>query len=397
MREETKILQSIPVDELTGAVSVPIYQTATFVHELPGVTKGFDYSRTNNPTRLALENILAELEGGHSGYAFASGVAAMDAVIKLLKSGDEIVAVDDIYGGTYRLFNQIYEQFGVKVTYVDTTDLENIRAAITPKTKFIWLETPTNPTLRISDISAVVEIAHGAGALLVVDNTFASPVLQKPIQSGADIVVHSTTKYLNGHSDVIGGAVIVNSEELGEKIKFIQNATGAILGPFDSWLTIRGIETLALRMERISENALKVARFLEQHEAVEKVYYPGLESHPNHELAKSQQKYFGGVISFTLKGDSIDDAIKFTSSAGIFNLTDSVGGVKSSVSHPVSMSHKAMNEEAREKAGIKNSLIRLSVGIEHVDDLINDLEQTFIKISKKSNVIASHDSVVAER
>jgi len=386
MREETKILQSIPVDELTGAVSVPIYQTATFVHEMPGVTKGFDYSRTNNPTRLALENILAELEGGHSAYAFASGVAAIDAVIKLLKTGDEIVAVDDIYGGTYRLFSQIYEQFGIKVNYVDTTKIENILAAVTPKTKFIWLESPTNPTLKISDLRVVSDIAHQAGALLVVDNTFASPVLQKPIPMGADIVVHSATKYLNGHSDVIGGAVIVNSEEWGEKIKFIQNATGGILGPFDSWLTIRGIETLALRMERICENALKVARYLEQHDAVEKVYYPGLESHPNHELAKRQQRFFGGVISFTLKSGSVDEAIYFVSNCNLFNLADSAGGVKSSISHPVSMSHKAMTVEARKKAGVADSLIRLSVGIEHADDLIHDLELTFEKVSQKQLV-----------
>lgn len=384
MREETKILQAIPVDELTGAVSVPIYQTATFVHEMPGVTKGFDYSRTNNPTRQVLENLLAELEGGHSGYAFASGVAAIDAVIKLLRAGDEIVAVDDIYGGTFRLFNQIYERFNIGVKYVDTTNIENVRNAITSKTKFVWLETPTNPTLRISDIRAIADIAHEAGALLVVDNTFASPVLQKPIELGADIIVHSATKYLSGHCDVIAGAVVVNSEELGTQIKFIQNATGGILGPFDSWLTIRGIETLALRVERICENALKLARFLEEQELVEHVNYPGLESHPNHGLAKQQQRYFGGVISFTLKSGSVDEAIHFVSNCSIFNLTDSVGGVKSSISHPVSMSHKAMTPEARSKAGITNSLIRLSVGIEHADDLIHDLKTVFSKLAKTS-------------
>ncbi|MDZ4846653.1 MAG: PLP-dependent aspartate aminotransferase family protein [Chitinophagales bacterium] len=382
MREETRILQAIPVDELTGAVSTPIYQTATFVHEMPGVTKGFDYSRTNNPTRLVLENLLAELEGGHSGYAFASGVAAIDAVMKLLRSGDEIVAVDDIYGGTFRLFNQIYDRFNISVNYVDTTDLENVRAAVTSKTKIVWLETPTNPTLRISDISAIAEIAHAAGALLVVDNTFASPALQKPIQFGADIIVHSATKYLAGHCDVIAGAVVVNSEALGSQFKFIQNATGGVLGPFDSWLVIRGIETLALRTERISENALKLARFLEQHEAVGQVNYPGLEAHPNHELAKKQQRSFGGVISFTLKSDSVHDAIHFVSNSNLFNLTDSVGGVKSSISHPVSMSHKSMTDEARAKAGITDSLIRLSVGIEHADDLIEDLKTLFDKLEK---------------
>lgn len=381
MREETKILQSIPVDELTGAVSTPIYQTATFVHEMPGVTKGFDYSRTNNPTRLVLENLIAELEGGHSGYAFASGVAAIDAVMKLVRSGDEIVAVDDIYGGTFRLFNQVYDRFNIKVTYVDTTDIEQVRAVVTSKTKIVWLETPTNPTLRISDISAIAEIAHAAGALLVVDNTFASPALQKPMKQGADIVVHSATKYLAGHCDVIAGAVVVNSEELGNQIKFIQNATGGVLGPFDSWLVIRGIETLALRSERISENALKLARFLETHEAVEQVNYPGLESHPNHALAKKQQRYFGGVISFTLKSGSVNEAIHFVSNANLFNLTDSVGGVKSSISHPVSMSHKSMTAEAREKAGITDALIRLSVGIEYAGDLIDDLKTTFEKLA----------------
>lgn len=381
MKEETRILQAIPVDELTGAVSTPIYQTATFVHEMPGVTKGFDYSRTNNPTRLVLENLVADLEGGHSGYAFASGVAAIDAVMKLLRAGDEIVAVDDIYGGSFRLFNQIYDRFNISVNYVDTTDLENVRAAVTPKTKIVWLETPTNPTLRVSDISTIAEIAHAAGALLVVDNTFASPALQKPIQFGADIVVHSATKYLAGHCDVIAGTVIVNSEELGNQFKFIQNATGGVLGPFDSWLVIRGIETLALRVERISENALKLARFLESHNAVEQVNYPGLEAHPNHALAKKQQRYFGGVISFTLKSGSVDDAIHFVSNSNLFNLTDSVGGVKSSISHPVSMSHKSMTVEARAKAGITDSLIRLSVGIEHADDLIDDLQTTFEKLS----------------
>ncbi len=395
MREETKILQAIPINELTGAVSTPIYQTATFVHELPGITKGFDYSRTNNPTRQVLENLLAELEGGHSGYAFASGVAAIDAVLKLLRAGDEIIAVDDIYGGTFRLFSKIYDRFNIKVNYIDTTDIETVRTAVSEKTKLVWLETPTNPTLKISDIRAIAEIAHRAGALLVVDNTFASPALQKPIQLGADIVVHSVTKYLAGHCDVIAGAVVVNSEELANEIKFIQNATGGILGPFDSWLTIRGIETLALRIERSCENALKIARFLENHEAVAQVNYPGLKLHPNHELAKSQQRFFGGVISFTLKSGSVDDAIQFVSRTALFNLTDSVGGVKSSVSHPVSMSHKAMTAEAREKAGISDSLIRLSVGIEHVDDLIDDLEEAFGRINRKSTVIASTESGVS--
>ena len=387
MREETKILQSIPVDELTGAVSTPIYQTATFVHELPGITKGYDYSRSGNPTRAALEELLAKLEEGHAGFAFASGMAAIDAVLKLLKAGDEIIAVDDIYGGTFRIFSRIYEKFDIKVKFVDTTDLDAVRDAVTDKTRLIWLETPTNPNLRISDIQAIADMIHKAGGWLVVDNTFASPILQKPILLGADIVVHSATKYLAGHCDVIAGAVIVNSDTLAEEIGFIQNATGGVLAPFDCWLTIRGIETLALRMEKICESAHKIAHFLEQQEAIEQINYPGLQSHPNHELAKKQQKYFGGVISFELESKDIRDAIRFATSLKLLNLTDSIGGVKSSVSHPASMSHKSMTPEARLQAGISDSLIRISVGIENVDDLIEDLgralvgSKTFEKIS----------------
>ncbi|GIV33499.1 MAG: cystathionine beta-lyase [Chitinophagales bacterium] len=390
MKEETQILQSIAVDPHTGAVSTPIYQTATFVHEQPGVTKGFDYSRTNNPTRQVLEKLLATLEGGYAGFAFSSGVAAIDAVVKLLKAGDEIVAVDDIYGGTFRLFEKIYSRFGIQVRYTDTTCLENVQDAFTDKTRMVWLETPTNPNLRISDIQAIARLAHQRQALLTVDNTFASPVVQKPLHWGADIVVHSATKYLAGHCDVIAGAVIVKSPELADEIKFIQNASGAILGPFDSWLTIRGIETLALRLERSSTNALRIAHFLENHPAVEQVNYPGLPSHPQHELAARQQRLFGGVISFTLKSQKKDEATRFVSSTTLFNLTDSIGGVKSSISHPVSMSHKAMDPEARKKAGITDTLIRISVGIEYADDLIEDLERSLNKlrhISKTQQLI----------
>ncbi len=305
MSNATKLIHSIPVDKQTGSISVPIYQTSTFVQDAPGVNKGYDYARSNNPTREALENIIATLEGGEAACAFASGLAAIDAVVKLLESGDEILAVDDIYGGAFRLFTHIYEKFGIKVNYVDTTDVANVIDAFTEKTKLVWLETPTNPTLKISDIAAIGKIAHGHGALLCVDNTFASPALQLPIKLGADIVVHSATKYLGGHSDLIAGLVVTKDKELGDKIKFIQNASGAILSPNDSWLVIRGVETLYLRVKEHSRNALAIAKFLQTHPAIDKVYYPGLASHHNHEIAaRQQQGGYGGVVSFTLKDDT---------------------------------------------------------------------------------------------
>jgi len=293
MKETTKILHSIPVDALTGAISTPIYQTSTYVQEAPGVHKGYDYARSNNPTRKVLEDLIATLEGGSNGYAFGSGLAAIDAVVKLLEYGDEIVAVDDIYGGAFRLFTHIYQKFGISVKYVDTTDVANVAEAISAKTKLIWLESPTNPTLKISDIQAIATLAKAHSILLCVDNTFASPAAQKPIALGADIVIHSATKYLAGHSDLIAGLVVTKTETLGEKIKFIQNASGAILAPFDSWLTIRGIETLPLRVKQHSENAQKIAEFLLTQDIVNQVYYPGLPQHKNHEIAKQQQKYFG--------------------------------------------------------------------------------------------------------
>jgi cystathionine beta-lyase len=373
MKTETNIIHSIPVDELTGAISVPIYQTSTFVQEEPGVNKGFDYSRTNNPTRKVLEDIVAELEGGAKGLAFASGLAAIDAVLKLLKAGDEILAVDDIYGGSYRLFTYIYSNFGIKVNYVDTTDAENVLANITPQTKLVWIESPTNPTLKISDIKAISGIAKANASLLVVDNTFASPAIQKPIELGADIVIHSATKYLGGHSDLIAGVVVTKTAELGDKLKFIQNASGAILAPFDSWLVIRGIETLTLRVEKHSSNALKVAEWLEQQEEVEKVYYPGLKSHKNHEIAARQQSSFGGVVSFTLKNDTAEAAVLLVKSTRLFKLAESLGGVKSLVCHPANMTHKSVPREKRLESGIQDSLVRLSVGLEHADDLIEDL------------------------
>lgn len=373
MKATTRLIHSIPVDELTGALSVPIYQTSTYVQEAPGVNKGYDYARSNNPTRAALESLMAQLENGSTGVAFSSGLAAIDAVIKLLKTGDEIVAVDDIYGGAFRLFTQVYKKFGIRVTYVDSTDAENVFAAITPKTKLIWIESPTNPTLKISDVAAIAKIAKAHGCLLCVDNTFASPALQQPLLLGADIVVHSATKYLGGHSDLIAGVVVTRDEQLGAKIKFIQNASGAILGPMDSWLVIRGIETLPIRVKQHCINAQAVAEFLESHATVDKVFYPGLKSHPNHLVARKQARGYGGVVSFTLKTDTEEAAIRFVTSTKLFKLAESLGGVKSLLCHPASMTHKTIPAETRHLAGVADSLIRLSVGLEDEEDLVADL------------------------
>ena len=385
MQLETQIIHNIPIDELTGAISVPIYQTSTYVQEAPGVHKGFDYSRTNNPTRQALEKLAASLECGEAGFAFASGLAAIDAVAKLLNAGDEILAVDDIYGGAYRIFTHIYSKFGIKIKYVDTTNVENVVDNITDKTRFVWLESPTNPTLKISDIEKIAKIAHANGALLVVDNTFASPALQQPILLGADIVIHSATKYLGGHSDLIAGLVITKTKELGDQIKFIQNASGSILGPFDSWLVIRGIETLSLRVEKHCSNALQIARYLQTEVAIENLYYPGLENHVNHDVAKKQMSAFGSVISFSLRENTIEAANSFCTSTGLFKLAESLGGVKSLICHPAQMTHKSIPAEQRHAAGVADSLIRLSVGLESAEDLINDLKQAFaaVKNAKK--------------
>lgn len=375
MSSTTQIIHSIPVDPLTGAISVPIYQTSTFVQEAPGVNKGYDYARSGNPTRAALEQLIATLEEGHTGAAFGSGLAAIDAVVKLLESGDEILAVDDIYGGAFRLFTHIYQKFGITVNYVDATSVENVLDAISSKTKLIWIETPTNPTLKIADIAAISKIARASGCLLCVDNTFASPALQKPISLGADIVIHSATKYLGGHSDLIAGLVVTKDKELGEKIRFIQNATGAILSPFDSWLVIRGIETLPLRMKQHCTNAQLISEYLENHPAVETVFYPGLPSHANHSIAAKQAKGFGGVVSFRLKNDTEEAAISFVTTTRLFKLAESLGGVKSLLSHPATMTHKSIPAEKRRASGITDSLIRLSVGLEEAEDLINDLER----------------------
>lgn len=388
MSRITDILHSIPVDPLTGSISVPVYQTSTFVQEAPGVNKGFDYARSNNPTRLALENIIAKLEMGDSAFAFATGLAALDAVVKLLKSGDEIIAVDDIYGGAYRLFTQVYQKFGIKVHYVDTTKAENILEFINDKTQLVWLESPTNPTLKISDIQKISEIAHSFGALVVVDNTFASPIAQLPLELGADIVVHSATKYIAGHSDLVAGLVVTKTPELSAKIKFIQNASGAILGPWDCFLVIRGIETLDVRVRQQSENAIQIAQYLTSKSEVDKVYYPGLTTHTNHEIAKKQQNgLFGGVISFTLKNDTVEAAHKVVTATKYFKLAESLGGVKSLLCHPAQMTHASIPQEKRWEAGIQDSLIRLSVGIEDPQDLIQDLEYALSNLSEKISVV----------
>jgi cystathionine beta-lyase len=377
MKSQTKLIHTIPVDPLTGAISVPIYQTSTYVQTAPGVHKGYDYARSNNPTRKVLEDLIASLENGSNGYAFASGLAAIDAVVKLLKTGDEIVAVDDIYGGAFRLFTHIYEKFGIRVKYVDTTNAQQVAEAITPQTKLIWIESPTNPTLKISDIKTISKIAQANGCWLCVDNTFASPASQQPIDLGADIVVHSGTKYLGGHSDLIAGLVVTKTRELGDQIKFIQNASGAILGPFDSWLVIRGIETLQLRIKQHAENAQKIAAYLTTVDLIKNVYYPGLKHHPNYEIAKAQQKYSGGVISFDLKVDEKEIASFIVSNTRYFQLAESLGGIKSLCCLPCEMTHKSVPKEKRYAAGVTDSLIRLSVGLEDADDLIEDLQQVF--------------------
>lgn len=385
MSLQTKLIHSIPCDPLTGAVSVPIYQTSTFVQEAPGTNRGYDYARTGNPTRAALETLIATLEQGHTGVAFASGLAAIDAVLKLLKAGDEIVAVDDIYGGAYRLFTQVYQKFGIHVNYVDATDATNVFNAVNEKTKLIWIESPTNPTLKVSDIKAIAKIAKSTNALLCVDNTFATPALQLPLQLGADIVIHSATKYLGGHSDLIAGLVITRDKETGDQIKFIQNASGGILSPFDSWLVIRGIETLYLRMKQHCSSAQAVAEYLINHPLVDKVYYPGLSSHINHNIAKQQAKGFGGIVSFTLKTDTETAARQLVTSTCYFKLAESLGGVKSLLCHPAQMTHKSIPVEKRRAAGVADSLIRLSIGLEDTTDLILDLQQALEKLALLKN------------
>jgi cystathionine beta-lyase len=388
MNPTTELIHSIPVDELTGAIAVPIYQTSTYVQEAPGVNKGYDYARTNNPTRAVLERLVAQMEKGHAGFAFASGLAAIDAVVKILKSGDEIIAVDDIYGGAFRQFTHIWQKFGITVKYVDTSLTDNVRKAITPATKMIWLESPTNPTLKISDIEEIASVANEKNITLCVDNTFATPVLQKPLVLGADIVIHSATKYLGGHSDLIAGVVVVKDPLLAEHIKFIQNASGAILGPFDSFLVIRGIETIDLRMKKHCDNAMRVARALKNHPLVGNVFYPGLKSHRNHNIAILQSSGFGGIVSFTLKDNTEEAAIRFVTSTKLFKLAESLGGIKSLCCHPATMTHKSVPEEKRIAAGIEPGLIRLSVGHEEGIDLVKDVESALSKLKVRQRSLA---------
>ncbi|MEI8110368.1 MAG: cystathionine gamma-synthase [Chitinophagia bacterium] len=362
-------------DPSTGAIMTPIYQTSTYVQEAPGVNKGFEYARSQNPTRQALETALAAIEKGKYGLAFSSGVAATDAVIKLLSPGDQVIAPNDMYGGTYRLFTKIFAKFGIEFIYVDTAVISNIEAAITPQTKLIWVETPTNPLMNITDIAATASIAKKAGALLCVDNTFASPYLQNPLTLGADIVMHSSTKYLGGHSDVIQGCLVMNDTSLRDQLYFIQKSCGAVPGPMDCFLVLRGIKTLHLRMQRHCENGEKIAWFLRNHPAVSKVFWCGFEDHPNYTIARQQMSGFGGMMSFELKNDSPENVRRVLSSTHLFSLAESLGGVESLINHPASMTHASIPREERIKNGLTDSLIRLSVGVEDADDLIEDLNR----------------------
>ena len=357
-----------------GAVMPPIYQTSTYAQTTPGGHKGFEYSRSANPTRTALENALASIENGNFGLAFASGLAAIDAVIKLLKPGDEVVSTNDLYGGSYRLFRQVFEKFGITFHFMGMQDIDAIENQINKNTKLIWVETPTNPMMNVIDIKAISTLAKKHDVLLAVDNTFATPYLQRPLDLGADIVMHSATKYLGGHSDVVVGALVVKDKELAEKLYFLQNASGAVCGPMDSFLTLRGIKTLHVRMQRHCENGKAIAAYLKKHPKIEKVYWPGLEDHPNHDIAKTQMDDFGGMISFIPKGSSFEDAVKIVEKLQVFTLAESLGGVESLAGHPASMTHASIPKEEREKSGVVDALIRLSVGIEDVDDLIADLE-----------------------
>ena len=362
-------------DPATGATIVPIYQTSTYTQEAPGRHKGYEYSRTANPTRSALEECVASLEGAEYGLAFASGLAATVAVMSLLSSGDHVIAGDDLYGGTYRLFDKVLPRTGgLEFTYADTTDPESVEKALRPETKLLWIETPTNPLLTVSDVHKLSEMAHERGALVAVDNTFASPYFQNPLALGAEIVVHSTTKYMGGHSDVVGGAVATSDADFYEGMKFYQNAAGGVPGPFDSWIVLRGLKTLAVRMRQHEENALAVARFLQGHPGVETVNYPGLPSHPQHELAKKQMSGFSGMVSFTLKGGA-EAAYAAVQKTEVFHFAESLGGVESLITHPATMTHAAIPREQREARGVTDGLMRLSVGIEEKEDLIADLDR----------------------
>lgn len=375
MKIATKFIHAgMEPDPSTGAIMTPVYMTSTYVQEAPGVNKGFEYARSQNPTRKALEEALATIENGQYGLAFSSGVAATDAVLKLLSPGDEVITGNDLYGGTYRLFTKIFERFGLVFKYVDMSSLEAVEAAVSPATRLIWLETPTNPLMNIGDIAAIGNIAKAANAVLCVDNTFASPYLQNPLDLGADIVMHSSTKYLGGHSDVIQGALVVNDKGLYDQLYFIQKSCGAVPGPMDCFLVLRGIKTLHLRMQRHCENGDKIAHWLRRHPKVGKVYWCGFSDHPGWAIAKKQMRGFGGMMSFELKDDAVETAKKVLSSTKLFSLAESLGGVESLINHPASMTHASIPREERIKNGLSDSLIRLSVGVEDADDLIADLE-----------------------
>ena len=376
MKFNTKVIHGGQIKEKAyGAVMPPIYQTSTYAQASPGEHKGYEYSRTQNPTRHALERSIASLENAKYGLGFSSGLSAIDAIMKLFKSGDEIISTNDLYGGSYRLFNKIYKKFGLKFIFTDLRDLSNVENLINDKTKLIWVETPTNPMINVIDIKGLSDICKSNNILLGVDNTFSTPYLQKPIDLGADIVMHSATKFLAGHSDVILGLLAVSSDELAEKLYFMQNSSGAVCGPMDSFLTLRGIKTLHVRMDRHCENASKIAEFLDGHASVDKLYWPGLKQHRNHDVATRQMKNFGGMISFTVKNGNFEKVKKITSNFKVFTLAESLGGVESLVNHPATMTHASIPKEERDKTGIVDSLIRLSVGIEDVKDLIDDLEQ----------------------
>ncbi|KJE25789.1 cystathionine gamma-lyase [Geobacillus kaustophilus] len=374
MRRKTMLIHGgIPGDPHTGAVSVPIYQVSTYKQEEVGKHKGFEYSRTGNPTRAALEKLIADLEGGEAGFVFASGMAAIMAVMMLFQSGDHLVLTDDVYGGTYRVMTNVLNRFGLEATFVDTSDVANIEAHIRPNTRAIYIETPTNPLLKITDLQAAAAIARAHDLLLIVDNTFSTPYFQTPLELGADIVIHSATKYLGGHSDVVAGLAVVRTPELAERLHYVQNSTGGVLGPQDSWLLMRGMKTLAVRMEEHEENARQIAAFLAEHKAVKRVHYPGLPDHPNHELAKKQMRGFGGMISFDV--GSLERAEKVLSRVRYFTLAESLGAVESLISLPGKMTHASIPKERREQLGITDGLIRLSVGLEDVNDLLDDLAQ----------------------
>ena len=376
MKFNTKTIHGGQIKEKGyGAVMPPIYQTSTYSQTKPGEHKGYEYSRTHNPTRTALENSLASIENGKHGLAFSSGLSAIDAVLKLFEPGDEIISTNDLYGGSYRLFDKVFKKFGLKFIFSDLQDIEKVSGLITNKTKMIWVETPTNPMMNLIDVQSLSEICRKNKVLLAVDNTFATPYLQKPLDLGADIVMHSATKYLAGHSDVILGALILKDDQLAEKLYFLQNASGAICGPMDSFLTLRGIKTLHVRMERHCFNAEKIVNFLANHERVDKLYWPGIPTHPNHKLAKSQMSGFGGMVSFTTKDGDFKSVQEITSKFKVFTLAESLGGVESLANHPASMTHASIPKELREKTGVVDSLIRLSVGIEDHEDLISDLKQ----------------------